>query len=97
VRVALLLDRIAEMENIDVDDNEINAQVMELAQQHHQPFEQVREGLIREGGLGRIRDTLREQKTMEFLHRGTVPGFAGAPEAHASEPPADTVTETESK
>jgi trigger factor len=96
VRVALLLDRIAEKENIDVDDNEINAQVMELAKQHHQPFEQVREGLLREGGLGRIRDTLREQKTMDFLYRGTVPGSATPTEAPASEA-ADTVTETESK
>ena len=97
VRVALLLDRIAEKENIDATDDEINAQVMAIAQQQHQPYPQVRENLIREGGLGRIRDTLREQKTMEFLHRGTVPGPAPATEASASEPAADTVTETESQ
>jgi trigger factor len=99
VRAALVLDRIAELENIDATDEEIDAQVHGLAQQHHQPYEQVREGLIREGGLGRIRDTLREQKTMEFLYRGTVPAMAPPAEAAASEPgdAADTVTETESK
>ena len=97
VRVALLLDRIAEKEKIDATDDEINAQVMAIAQQEHQPYPQVRENLLREGGLGRIRDTLREQKTMEFLYRGTVPGPVAAPEAPASEAARDTVTETESQ
>jgi trigger factor len=99
VKAALLLDRIADMENIDVSDEEIDAQVVGLAQQHRQPVEQVRESLLREGGLGRIRDTLREQKTIEFLYRGTVPGPATSPEASASEAAesAGTVTETESK
>ena len=96
VKASMLLDKIAELENIDVSDDEVNVQVLGLAQQHHRPFAEVREELAREGGLGRMRDTLREQKTIEFLYRGTVPGPASAAEASASQP-ADTVTETESQ
>jgi trigger factor len=96
VKVAMILDKIAELENIDATEDEVNTQILGIAQQQHRPFPQVREEIAHEGGIGRIRDTLREQKTLEFLYRGTVPGPAVAAEAHASEP-ASTVTETESQ
>lgn len=96
VKVAMVLDKIAEMENIDATDDEVNAQILGIAQQQHRPFPLVREEIAQEGGLGRIRDTLREQKTLEFLYRGTIPGPAVPAEAQASEP-ASTVTETESQ
>jgi trigger factor len=96
VKASMLLDKIAELENIDVTEDEVNMQVLGLAQQHHRPYAEVREELLKEGGLGRMRDTLREQKTIEFLYRGTVPGPVAAQEGSSSQP-ADTVTETESQ
>jgi trigger factor len=100
VKAALILDRIAEKENIDVSEAEIDREVQGMAMQYRQPLEKLRESLIREGGLGRIRDTLREQKTIEFLYRGKVPVYEAAGEeqpAPAAEAQAETASPTDSQ
>jgi trigger factor len=68
VKSSLLLDRIAELENIDVGEDELNHEIEGLAQQTKQTSEAVRARLTQDGGLDRIRNRIRSEKTLEFLY-----------------------------
>jgi trigger factor len=68
VKSSLLLDRIAELEKIEVGDDEINREVEALAQQTKQTPEAVRARLTQDGGLDRIRNRIRSEKTLDFLY-----------------------------
>jgi len=68
VKSSLLLERIAELENIGVGDEELNREIDSLAQQTKQTPEAVRARLTREGGLDRIRNRIRSEKTLDFLY-----------------------------
>jgi trigger factor len=68
VKSSLLLDRIAELEKIDVSDEELNHEVDALATQTKQTPEAVRARLTQDGGLDRIRNRIRSEKTLEFLY-----------------------------
>jgi trigger factor len=68
VKSSLLLDRIAELEKIDVSDEELNHELDALATQTKQTSEAVRARLTQDGGLDRIRNRIRSEKTLEFLY-----------------------------
>jgi len=68
VKSSLLLERIAELENIGVGDQELNHEIDSLAQQTKQTPEAVRARLTQEGGLDRIRNRIRSEKTLDFLY-----------------------------
>jgi trigger factor len=69
VKSSLLLERVAELENIVADEDEVNREVESLAQQAKQTSEAVRARLTQEGGLDRIRNRIRSEKTLDFLYR----------------------------
>jgi trigger factor len=69
VKAALLLERVAEEENIQVSDDELNQELESLARQSKQTSEAVRARLTRDGGLDRIRTRIRNEKTLDFLYR----------------------------
>jgi trigger factor len=69
VKAALLLEKVAESENVQVSEEEMNAEVDSLAKQTKQTTEAVRARLTRDGGLDRIRTRIRNEKTLEFLYR----------------------------
>jgi trigger factor len=69
VKASLLLARIAEAENIQVTDEEIDKEVEALAAQSNQPVEAIRARLTRDGALDRIRGRIRKDKTLDFLYR----------------------------
>jgi trigger factor len=69
VKAALLLERVAEKENVQVSDEELNQELEALAKQSKQTSEAVRARLTRDGGLDRIRTRIRNEKTLEFLYR----------------------------
>jgi trigger factor len=69
VKASLLLDRIADAEDIQVSDEEIDHEVTSLATQTQQTPEAVRARLTREGALERIRNRLRNDKALDFLYR----------------------------
>lgn len=71
VKASLLLSRIAEAENIQVSDEEIDKEVEALAAQSNQPVEAIRARLTRDGALDRIRGRIRNDKTLDFLYRQT--------------------------
>ena len=69
VKASLLLDRIAEEEKIEVSDEEINREIEALAKQSKQLPEAIRARLTRDGALDRIRNRIRNEKTLDFLYR----------------------------
>jgi trigger factor len=68
VKSSLLLERIADLEKIEVGDEEVNREVESLAQQSKQSPETVRARLTQDGGLDRIRIRIRSEKTLNFLY-----------------------------
>jgi trigger factor len=68
VKSSLLLDRIAELEGIAVSEKELNREIEILAAQTKQTPDAVRARLTQDGGLDRIRNRIRSEKTLEFLY-----------------------------
>ncbi len=69
VKASLLLEKIAEQETIEVSDAEIDREVEALAAQSKQTPESIRARLTRDGALDRIRNRIRQEKTLDFLFR----------------------------
>jgi len=68
VKASLLLDRIADLEKLEVSDEEIDHEIEALALQTKQTSEAVRARLTRDGALDRIRNRIRNEKTLNFLY-----------------------------
>ncbi|HYN85058.1 MAG TPA: trigger factor [Pyrinomonadaceae bacterium] len=67
LRAHLLLERIADAENIEVTDEEVDAELKALAEAHRQPVEQVRAALTKQGGERSIADRLRNRKALDLI------------------------------
>lgn len=67
VRGALLLEKIAEAENVEVSKEEIDAEIGKLAEHYHTTPDEVRESLEKQGGTGSIDNNLRTRKSIEAL------------------------------
>jgi trigger factor len=68
VRSGVLLGKIADAENIQVTDEELQREVTVLAQQMNQTPAQVQQKLEEEGTLERIRGRMRSEKALDFLY-----------------------------
>jgi len=68
VKSSLLLERIADLEKIEVSDEEVTREIEALAKQSKQTSEAVRARLTEDGGLDRIRMRIRSEKTLDFLY-----------------------------
>jgi len=68
VRASLIVDRIAQIEGVAVSDEELNQDVMLLSMQTREPYETLRERLAKEGGLERLREEMRREKTGRVLY-----------------------------
>jgi len=68
VKASLLLDKIADLEEIKVGDEEIDHEIEALATQTKQTSEAVRARLTRDGALDRIRNRIRNEKTLNLLY-----------------------------
>jgi len=68
VRASLVVDRIADAENVVVSDEDLDREVMMLSIQAREPYETLRERLSQDGGLGRLREELRREKTSNVLY-----------------------------
>jgi len=69
VKASLLLEKIADLERIEVSDQEVEREIAALAKQMQQTAEAVRARLTRDGALDRIRNRIRSEKTLDFLYR----------------------------
>jgi trigger factor len=68
VKSGLLLDRIANEENIQVSDEEMDQEISSLARQTNRTPEQVRQQLSEDRALERIRNRMRSEKALNFLY-----------------------------
>jgi trigger factor len=68
VRASLVVDRIAEIENVTVSDEELNQEVLVLSMQTREPYETLRERLAKDGGMERLREEMRREKTGQALY-----------------------------
>jgi len=67
VRATLLMDRIAEAENLSVSEEDIEAEIELMAQMARQSKEQIRAALTKHGGERSIAQRLRNRKALELL------------------------------
>jgi trigger factor len=67
VKGSLILDRIADAENVEVSDEEFETQLQILAYQAREPLESLRKRLTDDGGVARIREQLRREKIVNQL------------------------------
>jgi trigger factor len=67
IRASMLLERIADEEQIEVTDEEIEAEMEAIANASQQSKEQVRAALTKEGGERSIASRLRNRKALDLL------------------------------
>jgi len=67
VRASMLLEQIAKVENLEVSDEEVEAEIHNIAAAVRQPLEQVRATLTKEGGNRSIANRLRNRKALDLL------------------------------
>ena len=67
VRATILMERIAEAENITVSNEEVEAEIEAMAQMSRQPVEQLRAALTKNGGERSIAQRLRNRKALDLL------------------------------
>jgi trigger factor len=68
VKANLLLDRIADEEKVSVEDSEVDRELQIAALQSRESIETLSERLKADGGLDRIREQLRREKTANLLY-----------------------------
>ena len=68
VKSAILLERIAGEENITVSDEEMDQELQLAALQSREPADTLKARLTQDGGLARIREQLRREKTASVLY-----------------------------
>src|ERR1700722_10924315 len=68
VKVSMILDRIAEAEGVTVSDEDMERELMMLSMQSLEPMDVLRERLSNDGGLDRIREQMRREKTGSVLY-----------------------------
>ncbi|MGI9106696.1 MAG: trigger factor [Pyrinomonadaceae bacterium] len=67
LRASILLERIAEEEQIEPNEEEIEQEIEAIAQGARQSVEQVRAALTKQGGERSIADRLRHRKALDLL------------------------------
>lgn len=67
VRATLLIDRIAEVEAVTVQQDEVDREVQRIARQQREPVAAVRVKLEKDGGLDRIANSIRTNKAIALL------------------------------
>ena len=67
IKASLLLDKISAEEHLHATQEEVDRQVQALARQAGEPVAAVRQRLAEHGGLDRIANQIRHEKTLQFL------------------------------
>jgi trigger factor len=68
VKTNLLLDKIAEAEGVTISDEELDRELQLAALQSNEPIETLRNRLTQDGGLARIREQMKREKTANLLY-----------------------------
>jgi trigger factor len=68
VKVSMILDRIAEVEGVTLSEEDLERELLLLSIQSREPLETLRDRLSNDGGLDRIREQMRREKTGSVLY-----------------------------
>lgn len=68
VKASMILDRVAEAEGVAVNDDDLERELLMLSIQSREPLDALRERLAKDGGLDRIREQMRREKTGSVLY-----------------------------
>lgn len=68
VKASMILDKIGEAEQISVSDEDLDRELLMLSLQSREPLEELRQRLEKDGGLDRIREQMRREKTASVLY-----------------------------
>ena len=68
VKTNILLDRIAGEENITISDEDLDKELQIVSIQSREPLDALKVRLTKDGGLARIREQLRRDKTASILY-----------------------------
>ena len=66
VKTQLVLEKIADVEKIEATDEEIDAEIKNMADSYNQPVEEMKKHL-RDDDIEYIKDTIKRRKTIKFL------------------------------
>lgn len=72
VKAALILDKIAAAENVQISEDELERELQMISVQTREPLDSLRTRLTNEGALTRIREQLRREKTASLLYERLV-------------------------
>ena len=67
VRGAMLLERIGEMEKVEVNDEDVEAEIQNLADYYRTTADEVRKSFEKNNGLAQIQNNLKTRKAIEAL------------------------------
>ena len=67
VRGAMLLEKVAEMEKVEVTDDEVTAELGKMADYYRTSVDEIRASLQKQGGEENIRNNLRTQHAIEAM------------------------------
>ena len=67
VRGAMLLEKIGEIEKVDISDEEIEAEIGQMAEYYRTDPTEVRKNFEENKGLEQVRNNLKTQKAIEAL------------------------------
>jgi trigger factor len=68
VKASMILDKIGEAEQVTVSEEDLDRELLMLSLQSREPLETLRERLSKDGGLDRIREQMRREKTASVLY-----------------------------
>jgi trigger factor len=68
VKTSLLLERIAHEENVSVSEEELDREIHLAAIQSREPVDSLKVRLTQDGGMARIREQLKKEKTAQLLY-----------------------------
>jgi len=68
VKTSLILDKIADKEDVKVEDEELDRELQIASLQSREPIESLRQRIEENGGMGRVREQIRREKTSNLLY-----------------------------
>ena len=68
VKASLILDRIAEAEGVTVTDDEMEREMLMASLQAREPLETLRDRMMQDGSMDRMREQMRREKTGTVLY-----------------------------
>jgi trigger factor len=69
VRAALILNRVADAQKIELAEEEVDDVIREMAQERHLTAAELKTRLTRDGKLDILKSTRRNQKALDFIYR----------------------------